>query len=96
MEWYVFRYNINSGQIERFNIFNHYGFSNDFSSLKNKGYDVKFEDNLLIGTNNGNSSIMVVHPLWSNYFIDKIKVNSSCDTQVININDLTKNMPINE
>lgn len=63
--------------------------------LKNKGYNVKFENNLLIGTNDGNSSIMVVHPLWSNYFIDKIKVNSSYDTQVINIIDLLKNMPIN-
>lgn len=47
MEWYVFRYNINSSQIEHFNIFNHYGFSNDFSSLKNKGYErEKFEEEL--------------------------------------------------
>lgn len=47
MEWYVFRYNINKGEIEHFNIFNHCGFSDDFSSLKNKGYErEKFAEEL--------------------------------------------------
>lgn len=39
MEWYVYRYNINSRKVERFNIFNHGSFSEDFEKLRQKGLE---------------------------------------------------------
>ena len=39
MIWNVYKYNINSRQLEQFNIFNHHGFSKDFEELKSKRFD---------------------------------------------------------
>lgn len=39
MEWFVFRHNINARRIEKFNIFDHAGFSEDFEKLKHKRLD---------------------------------------------------------
>ena len=61
--------------------------------LTNKGYIVRFEGNVLEATND-NCAIMVTHPLWSEIFIRKIKKGVTDNVKVINIIDLTKNMPI--
>lgn len=39
MIWNVYKYNVNSRQLEQFNIFNHHGFSKDFEELKSKRFD---------------------------------------------------------
>ena len=61
--------------------------------LTNKGYIVRFEGNVLEATKD-NCVIMVTHPLWSEVFIRKIKKGVTDNVKVINIIDLTKNMPI--
>ncbi len=36
LEWYVYRYNINSRKIERYNVFEHSGFVNQLGKLPNE------------------------------------------------------------
>ena len=39
MEWYVYRYNINTRLIEKFNIFHHSGFMDDIKKMLNEKLD---------------------------------------------------------
>lgn len=61
--------------------------------LTNLGYTVEHDNNKVLGVHSSGNSILVVHPLWSEEVVDKLKKNFDGKITIVNVIDLVRNSP---
>lgn len=59
--------------------------------LENLGYTVEHHNNIVLGVNANGDNILVVHPFWSEEYINDLSKSVDSDVSIINIIDLIHN-----
>jgi GTP cyclohydrolase III len=59
--------------------------------LENLGYTVEHHNNIVLGVNANGDNILVVHPFWSEEYINDLIKSVDSDVSIINIIDLIHN-----